>query len=279
MKKPALLAIVAATLILSVVSARGEELITPTQDCKICDPGCCGGNFFANVDFLFTKFYQSGGARLGGDEPSQADAVSFNLDLAPRLQFGYVFSGGLGVRATYWDYDDTAATVSGADSLTIKATTVDIELFQNRNLGSNSQLQYFGGLRWSEFNQQDTTGLNYAFHGLGATIGAQVSRRIGRYGSLYGLGRTGFVMGDAQLFNDGSLDDNTQVFFDHVSMQSEVQVGWQSTRPVGSFQLTYGVAADLMHWTDALIGGDDSEEANLYNAGWGGILFRVGLAH
>ena len=87
----------------------------PTCDCcPTLDCGCGGssGGFHAGFSFVFAKphFKEAFQATtIGIDGTLNMVPFSYDYALTPRVWFGYTTDRGLGVRARYWQYDQSAA--------------------------------------------------------------------------------------------------------------------------------------------------------------------------
>lgn len=254
--------------------------------CGHCDScGCCNAVGFAltaDIDFLFLKYYQSGGVQSSdaGNIIGNNDNAEFDFSFAPRFTFGLENSRGLGARFRYWSFDESVATVDNAGFVAVDARTFDAEIFKRVQLARSTTLEGFGGVRWSEFNLNDDTGLDWSVDGVGLTTGFELSQYFRRNHRLYAGTRLAVVVGDVELADSGDLDDSTGVGIDNTSLQVELAAGYEGKSQVGrGLTMVYGGGAELQNWSDAAIKGDASDEAYLSNAGWAGFTFRLGVEY
>jgi hypothetical protein len=240
--------------------------------------GCwdsCGLLF--RVDLAFLRYHQSGGVR-DSRPAAPGTGAEFDFNFAPRYTLGWEFSDGLGVRANYWRFDESEPTFDGTSFVGIEAQTFDLELYRRVCLMPGTSIEVFGGFRWVQFTQTDGQGLNYDFSGMGATVGIEGSQSLCCWGRVYARARWSIIMGDATLASSGALDDAVMVFTDNESTQTELALGWDNCcRVCNCANLVYGFGLEWHQWSDAAIAADQGGEGALYDAGWAGFVFRVGL--
>ena len=265
------------TLAAALLSMMLPSAVANAQMGGCCTDCCCGGEFFGEIEFHFTKYYQSGHGVRNSGAPDNDDSADFDYSLAPRFIVGYQRCDGLGARINYWIYDDDAPT-NDAGFVSIEAQTLDFEFFQTVDMCQNTTLEFFGGARFAQFEQQDDTDLDYGYDSYGLTGGMELSRYLRVGGRLYARGRLSLLNDSGYLLDSGNLDeDDDSRFHDQIFMQTELAIGWEGRRCMGYGDLVYGVGAEYQLWTDSAIGGDESTEANFYDSAWGGVLFNVGL--
>lgn len=147
-------------------------------DC--CDrcPGFIGG-----VEITFLKPHNNA-LDLIVNPGFQAPLLpEFDYEIAPRIWLGYEFAGGLGLRATWWEFDHAVAVgglVSG-----MEATTMDLELTQTGSF-CKWDLQMSGGVRYGRIEESldfpGFVGLSHEFEGVGGTLAFNARRPIGSRG-------------------------------------------------------------------------------------------------
>lgn len=235
-----------------------------------------------DVDFLFLKYYQSGGVQSSdaGNIIGNNDNAEFDFEFAPRYTLGIEDCSGLGARVRYWAFDESAATADGTGFVAVDAYTFDAEIFKRLQLTRSTTLEGFGGVRWSEFNLDDDTDLDWRVDGVGITTGFEISQLFCCNHRLYAGTRVAVVVGDASLADAGDLDDSTGLAKDTTSLHVELAAGYEGRTSIGRIMtLVYGAGAELHNWSDAAIKGDASDEAYLSDAGWAGFTFRLGAEY
>lgn len=278
-------------------SARGAELdpsLTPIGDIdsaiELCGYSngcgcCCDSGGYAvtfDVDFLFLKYNQSGGVQSSdaGNVVGNNDNAEFDFELSPRFTLGVENCGGLGARVRYWFFDESAPTADGGGFVAVDAYTIDAEIFKRVQLTRCTTLEGFGGVRWSEFNLNDDTDLDWRVEGVGITTGFEISQHFRRNHRLYAGTRLAVVVGDVTLADSGDLDDSTGVGVSNTSLHVELAAGYEGKSDIGrGVTLVYGAGAELHNWSDAAIKPDASDEAYLTDAGWAGFTFRLGAEY
>jgi Legionella pneumophila major outer membrane protein precursor len=198
---------------------------------------------YVGFSFVFTKlhFHESFRAIITEPGADRLDLVPYSqrYEVTPRIWIGFQGANGLGVRATYWNYDYAdqglrlvndgvrfpGATVTSVifpalistafpgDALNVNtqlsATTLDLEGTYELRI-RQAELLLSGGLRYGNFDQRynaAVTGLAPAslrwsreFEGLGPTVGADMNLPL--FGtSFYATGgaRLSFLFGEKDL--------------------------------------------------------------------------------
>jgi len=242
------------------------------------DLGANNAGWTFAFDASFLKYHQSGGVRDSRDHDlGDPESAEFGFDFTPRFTVGYEMGGGVGFRGSYWRFDQSQGTLDGTSFVDISASTFDLEIYRNVTVLPGTNIEVFGGFRYADFGQSDGQGLDYRFSGWGGTVGIQGTQSICGCGEIYARARWSIVMGDGDVRNNGGLDDPIGTFVDHQSTQTELALGWQSCCRWGRCSLLYGIGAEWHTWSDMALAGDESDEANLYDAGWAGFVFRVGM--
>jgi hypothetical protein len=170
--------------------------------CDIC-PGVIGG-----AELTFVKAHSNALTRVGpGGGGGLTLIPEFDYEVAPRAWLGYQFAGGLGLRATWWGYDQGLPAGFLAAGFGLEATTVDLEVTDAINLGK-WELLASGGLRYARLRQDvselniftspDLVALSRDFEGLGGTLALSVRRGLGGTNlALIGSARGSLVFGES----------------------------------------------------------------------------------
>ncbi|TWT77532.1 hypothetical protein Pla123a_21930 [Posidoniimonas polymericola] len=247
--------------------------------------GCCaaaGPVVTFDVDFLFMKYYQSGGVQSSdaGEIIGGGDNAEFDFSLSPRFTLGVETCDGLGARVRYWFFDETARTADNSGFVSVDAYTFDAEIFKRVQLGRSTTIEGFGGVRWSEFNLDDDTDLDWRVDGVGLTTGFEISHYLTCNHRLYAGTRLAVVVGDALLADNGDLDDSTGLGVSNTQLQVELAAGYEGKTNLGrGVTMVYGAGAELHNWSDAAIKADASDEAYLTDSGFAGFTFRLGAEY
>lgn len=249
--------------------------------CAPCDLGCgeCDlGKLFFDFDATFFKYHQSGGVKsvAAGNLVGGGDGAEFDFNFAPRFTTGYQAPSGMGIRAIYWTFDDSAVTENGLGFVDIEAETFDLEVFKSVSIGCSTTAEVMAGLRVAKFEQRDDSDLDYEVDGTGLTMGLELSHRCGCNQRVYARARGAIVQGDSELDDEGSLDDFNGVGIDNTIGQMEIATGWEGRKCMGCGTLVYGAGVELQQWFDVAVAADADDEAYLTDAGWGGFTLRLG---
>ncbi len=176
-----------------------------TDGCDDCCDHCPG--VIAGAELTFLKAHSNALALTGpgGPGPGAIPLVpNFDYQVAPRAWLGYQFAGGLGLRATWWGYDQGLPPAALAIGFGLEATTVDLEVTDAISLGKWDLLAS-GGLRYARMRQDilapnifDAPPLSRDFEGLGGTLALSVRRGLaGTNLAFIGSARGSLVYGDS----------------------------------------------------------------------------------
>lgn len=156
----------------------------------------------------------------------------YNAQVAPRVWLGYQGASGLGFKATYWGYDqtatgsDVAGALGGDVALGLMARTVDLELMQSTSF-CRWDLGVSGGLRWARLEDElsilgpaGQLALRRDFEGVGGTVALGARRPVGQRGfALLGGARMSLVYGES----DAQIED-TLIGLPTVTLTADDQV-------------------------------------------------------
>ena len=213
----------------------------------------------------------------------------------PSLRFwgGYESRGGLGFRASYWDFqDNTGQTVTRPDETQSQAVivyTVDLEAIQRARFHGFDILASggvrFGGLEQSSSSSSTNPSNPYTqsntqdFDGAGLTFGGGLSRQIGhsRF-NMYGNLRGSILFGDTDInrvysYTWGSGEDGFMIQNQSVLIW-ETRLGLEYNHPTsyGNWFGRVGVEAQL--WE---LAGGGFRESSSGGLGFFGPTFAVGF--
>jgi hypothetical protein len=176
------------------------------------------------------------------NNPSAVDSIQgytpdFAYAVAPRFWLGFQRSDGLGIRARYWQFQETAAGISFRENsvqLSLDIETLDLEFTQDVYF-RNWEFEVAGGARYGRmalgFDGLDSGEMSgeASFDGIGPTI-AMSARRPFRTGKLALVGgvRGSFLFGDTRLrrpyFYEPFAGDGIYVA-EHLMQIWECQIG------------------------------------------------------
>lgn len=249
--------------------------------CDIC-PGVIGG-----AELTFLKAHSNALAIVAPVGPAATLVPEYDYQVAPRTWLGYQFAGGLGLRATWWGYDQGLPPGGIAAGFGLEATTVDLEVTDSISLGKWDLLAS-GGLRYARMRQDigpsilATIPLSRDFEGLGGTFALSVRRGLcGTNLALIGSARGSLVFGDSfdNITTSGPLGDGP--FGDDL-------VGTQRT--LGIFEMRLGVewSRELSNgarfYTQTVYEAQYWQSAQLFDGlggmdvGFTGVAANIGLA-
>lgn len=247
--------------------------------CDIC-PGVIGG-----AELTFLKAHSNALASVSPVGPALTLIPEFDYQVAPRAWLGYQFAGGLGLRATWWGFDQGLPPGGLGAGFGVEATTVDLEVTDSISLGKWDLLAS-GGLRYARLRQDIGPSilapipLSRDFEGLGGTFALSVRR--GLYGTnlaLIGSARGSLLYGDS---------------FDSITAASlgDIAPGplEGTQRTLGIFEMRLGVewSRELSNgarfYTQTVYEAQYWQSAQLFNGlggmdvGFTGVAVNIGLA-
>jgi hypothetical protein len=165
------------------------------------------------AEAVFLRYTRADGVR-GGTSPDES--TSFDFEASPRITLGYAKPSGLGVRVRYWEYDQFEESQFPPEGVGIDTYTIDVEVYESFLLGRCWCAELAGGVRYNEFEEQliNTDLKVNSFHGWGGVLGAELTRKLGCYGALYGRVRGAILVDDKFILDDGG----DQIFLSDVNV-------------------------------------------------------------
>jgi hypothetical protein len=288
--------IVSSCLSLLLVAAIGSAVTAGDgiDDCgkDACTKGACcdtAGGLIVEAEALWFKYARADGTSVGDSLPG-AEHVSFDYNLTPRLTVGWVSNSGLGVRARYFEYDQSEAADEGAPSaLSIDTYTLDLEIFERICLNSCWDVELSGGVRYTDFEEimQDAidTRVN-AIHGIGGIAALQANRSIGCMGSLYGRIRGALMADDKLTINDDPTNaDNIRPQLNAIQGMTELALGYELRRETSLGTLTLRTGYEWQIWHNfssefvSVQSPDDDVFAGPSDVGFHGFTLMAGLEY
>ena len=229
----------------------GETYVEP---CDSCCRGLIGG---AEVTYL--KAHSN--ALSYSDSNGNAFVIlpGFDFEAAPRFWLGYEFGGGVGVRATYWGYDQSVVHPDVPLITSLEATSLDLELTQQMSICS-WEIQASAGARYARTDSE--TGIDFfgpislsrEFEGTGGTLGMRVRRPFGSRGFAVIAGvRGSLIYGstDATLDLNGLLGvDNATITKNQTMLEIyELRMGGEWSRDLANGSRVYAqLAYEAQAW-------------------------------
>ena len=203
-----------------------------------CNLGCYNGycdkgGLVADVELTFMKYMQEGGVTDIAGSPA-----SFNMDLAPRFELGYMGRNDIGFRSRYWHYDASATSTTG-NPLGVTAYTIDGELFHERCLGRKTHLEVSLGLRYLDFKQDIMnlavpSAINSEFEGWGGTFAVEAEHPFW-IGNAYARGRWSILLGNADAININGGGTTAFRAEDTTSTLTELGIGYELSHRFGNW--------------------------------------------
>jgi hypothetical protein len=265
-----------------------------------CDVGCCDGcgdigcggtcgstcHIYAGAEVSFLKPHLGA---LGFSATGHPDAMilpTFDYEASPRFWIGFEDSSGLGLRAIYWQIDESARMdMWHADDIAgmldgvyidgigvdLEAETLDLEVTQRGCLGC-LELAFAGGVRYGRMQTglfvdgeivdlgDFRGGVATEFEGVGPTLALDARRPLGCYGlSLVGGIRGAWLYGctDGFLTGDATeLIDVTITAEDHLMQVYEANLGVEySCCLSGGCQMSVAAVWESQVWEWAPVAG------------------------
>lgn len=178
-----------------------------------CDSGCHRGGMIGGIEYLLLKPYNSEGNAPVFDDVieivnqvlplaglNQLNEPDWDLKSAVRLWAGYQNAEGLGVRLTYFQFDQsvdaqtTFANVGGGVQFVdigfnyaYDARTFDVEAIQSFNPNRNWNLVVGAGFRYAEYTERNLLNIGITGFNPGEFIGVPGLIETGFDSQSYGL--------------------------------------------------------------------------------------------
>ena len=282
------------------VAAPVEKPVLSGHDC--CDKPCKQGGFIGGAEILFLKPANSEGIAplfdtiidlansplVAGALGAPINEPDFGLESSYRLWLGWQSAGGLGFRATYFNWDNGAAADSAITiplgggipvginlDYRLEGRVLDLEVTDTITASENYLITLSAGFRYVEYIEENRLGVSVPTAGFlapelltagfnsrdyGIVLGADVHRRIGRNLALFVGTRASAVYGDQDIIfriNAPGLVvvpgvaglDLTERDNDNVKFLFEGRVGGEWTRETARGALAFvRVAAELQYW-------------------------------
>lgn len=236
MNKKSLTALSLAALSISHSAFAGEEM-TPIETSS---SACCAWSL--GVEVLYLKAHQSEG---GFDEYSAQDE-----ELSYRLEAAYKQEGNLGIRARFFEFKGSDGKDSMGEYWYPELKTVDLEAFDNFELGS-FQGEYAFGLRYLSYQEPYDGSFEVDYQGIGPTLALDLVRPISESFAAYVNSRLSLVYGD----DDVTPDSKTAII-------SEIGLGVQYEFGDCKHNVRLGVEAQNYGG----VSDDDGEDTGLFGA-------------
>lgn len=216
-----------------------RSLLPPTTRKVNCDADAAPA-LFASFEVPFLKPFLSGASSVAATGLTTGRLVSPAVHPSVRFLVGGERENGLGLRASYWLYDDTSlyAAPYSPSQLGIEAQTVDVEIY-TRHEYEIGDLWIGGGVRYGSLRYSNVGGDTpfnpgrVDFEGVGPVLALAAKRDIG--GSSYLLARTkaavlyGDLTSNSLLVNmpAGTIQDEVMYCF-------ECQLGYGFTAEISN---------------------------------------------
>jgi hypothetical protein len=238
-----------------------------------CQAPCATGGLYGGAELALLKPHLGSLGGAIGDGSTVMLMPEFDYSASPRFWLGYEACNGVGIQATYWNFDqNTSMPDPFGEGTTIglglEAQTLDLDATIRGCLGQ-TELQFFGGVRYGKLHLNasltdipvdgglgDPVGgaLDAEFEGWGPTLGLNVRRPIGERGFaltgglrgawLYGETRAGLSQTQPETRPLASL-----VAENHMMQVWEARIGIDWTRSLDcGTQLFARVGVEAQAW-------------------------------
>ncbi len=243
----------------------------------------CGPTWYAEFEAMSARYRRADGTSVDASDPNAA--FDYGRQLMPRVTAGVVLNSGLGVRLRYFDYDHGDTNANGAIG-SIDANVIDLELFENLRLTTNTALEWSIGVRRNEFTEtvdphslvgDDLFGVD--FEGFGLVAGLEVNRVV-RWGSVYARGRGALLVGDRDIMAPG-VGYPELVQQDITPGMLEFAVGWEFSHVCyNGLVLTSGIGWEVQQWMDYSIAAPTSLPSTTpLDVGFDGAIFSFAVGY
>ncbi len=243
----------------------------------------CGPTWYAEFDTFSARYRRADGTTADFTDPNAA--FDFGRQLSPRVTLGVVLNSGLGVRLRYFDYDHGDTNANGVTG-SVKATVLDLELFENLRLTNSTALEWSVGVRGSEFTEavdlhpllgNDLFGTD--FDGVGLVAGLEVNRMV-RWGSVYARGRGALLVGDRDVMAPG-VGYPELVQPDITPGMLEFAVGWEFSHVFhNGLILSSGVGWEVQQWMNYSIAAPTALPSTTpLDVGFDGAVFSFAVGY
>ena len=199
---------------------------------------------------------------------------TFDYDVAPRIYLGHERCDGLGVRATYFQYDHTTEASPLGVTTGLEIHALDLEATSRLKFcGSNALIS--AGFRYAKLEQAFVAAglgtLDFESEGGGLTIGGQLTRDLGRTDwDLVIASRSSILFTDNYVavsgIGSGTSEESTMKVL-------EARIGVRKQRELRSGALaTLELAFEAQNWESPILASTLANDISLF-----GPTFRLGF--
>lgn len=270
--------------------------------CKtpFCGYACRSEGLFFSVESFLADVEQDNSDNLSSSllqlhTPAAPATGGLEPDLDPTLRFrlGHQTCDGLGVQATYWEYDNAASTgvaqaAPGDPNLVLHALDVkmfEAEVVMNSMVNQVWDTTLSGGYRFAHYGEGASLRLDNAelamvrsrYVGNGITGAVGVRRQVLRRLSCMSHGRGSLLLGNQTIEATGAtLPPNPSNTSFDTRYTLEVQVGVSYEHPMCGGGLWFARGGyELQYWNDFVVpvGGQTDPTSTLFS----GCFFAIGM--
>ena len=255
-------------------------------ECGTCEVCCSNrGTFFGEYESTFFRYHRANGVLIDMASPTAERHVEFDFEHTPRITFGYIGSGGFGVRARWWHYDHSeSAADANQGALGVDTYNIDLEFFQTIDVGCATALEVSAGIRYNDFDENFTDGngirfINFNSSPYGGIFAVQVNRCVTAGSYLFARARGAALMGNRNVYDSIS---GSRTHPDTTQGMMEVTAGWEYVTFLGCFVVKATVAAEWQNWYNysaAFDAGGPSVQGFASDVGFGGIVVGFGIEY
>ncbi len=177
-------------------SLGGETRVTPTAD---MEPGRDESGLSMGVRLLLLKPYHTEG-----------QFTDYDRKISPLVWLAWQGRSGLGLRARWWQYNDTTNDPAASIYDRVKMRTLDVEATQTFSLGENLHGRVFGGVRFARYEEAQGISTLVVPSAWGLVGGVEIRRPLVGGLSLFGESRHALMFDNR--WRDGSSQERNIVF-------------------------------------------------------------------
>jgi hypothetical protein len=205
----------------------------------------CGGK---GAKGCFAGDCHSPGISAGGEalflKAHQSELGSQGLDdyqIGSRIWLGYTAAGGLGLRARWFNYDN-----SNPNALLnrLDIDSLDLEITDKIALGRKWSGTVGLGVRYTDYNEEWANIFQVSHRGhLGPVIGIELNRCLTDRLSIFTLGRAAYLFGDSRVTQRFSEVPILESIEETTFAIGEMQIGGEWRRPLAGTGYLFARAA------------------------------------
>ncbi len=211
--------------------------------------------FVFSAEGTSLEYDRSNGLRIGFDSGNEVNGKS---KVTGRVELGWQFSGGHGIRVRYWSFDESFPTVAGGGQfLSVDAENFDVEWFKDFKIAEKASIELSAGIRSNEFQELMVEPPNMVdptleirenrVDGEGAVVAAQFSKSFTGHVGLFARIRGALIRGDKFIDN---FDAPNALEEENTHINSEFALGAEFYKELANGTLIFRVGGEWQEWDD-----------------------------